>query len=49
MDSPAGPGIGSRLWQLLPENAIVRIARKLANRIFSILKTRKKYEYDRCC
>ena len=32
-----------------PQEAIVRIARKLSNRILSVLKTGKRYEYERCC
>lgn len=31
-----------------PQEAIVRIARKLSNRILSVLKTGKMYEYERC-
>lgn len=29
-------------------DAIIRIARKMSNRILSVLKSEKKYEYDRC-
>lgn len=31
------------------QEAIVRIARKISNRIFSVLKTGQPYEYDKCC
>ena len=30
------------------QKAIIRIARKLSNRIFMVLKTGKQYEYDKC-
>lgn len=32
-----------------PQEAIVRIARKLSNRLFCVLKNGKIYEYERCC
>lgn len=31
-----------------PQEAIIRIARKLANRILSVWKNEKQYEYDKC-
>lgn len=40
---------GNYCRRMSAQNAIVRIARKLSNRVFSVLKTGKKYEYDRCC
>ena len=34
--------------QMKGQEAIIRIARKLSNRILSVLKSGKKYQYDRC-
>lgn len=34
--------------RMLPQEAIIRITRKLSNRILIILKSGKKYEHDRC-
>ena len=35
--------------RMKPQEAIIRVARKLSNRIFMVLKTGKRYEYDKCC
>ena len=35
--------------RMKPQNAIIRIARKLSNRIFAVLKSGNIYEYDKCC
>jgi len=35
--------------RMKPQEAIIRIARKLSNRIFMVLKTGKLYTYDKCC
>lgn len=40
---------GELRQRMEPQEAIVRIARKLSNRILSVLKTGKRYEYERCC
>lgn len=40
---------GDYCRRMTPQKAIVRIARKLSNRVFSVLMTGKTYEYDRCC
>ena len=34
--------------RMKPQEAIIRVARKLSNRIFMVLKTGKQYEYDKC-
>ena len=39
---------GEYCKRMEPREAIIRIARKLANRIFMVLKTGKRYEFDRC-
>lgn len=39
---------GEYCRRMKPQEAIIRIARRLSNRILSILKRRKRYEYDKC-
>lgn len=34
--------------RMKPQEAIIRIARKMSSRIMTVLKSGKKYEYDRC-
>lgn len=48
-DRALAAAFGCYCRRMEKQEAIVRIARKLSNRIFSILKTGKKYEYERCC
>lgn len=47
-DRALAAAYGEYTKRMPEQNAIVRIARKLSNRIFTVLKTGKKYEYDRC-
>ncbi len=39
---------GEYCKRMKPQEAIIRIARKLSSRILNVLKNGKKYEYDRC-
>lgn len=39
---------GEYCKRMKPQEAIIRIARKLSNRILSVLKSGKRYEYDKC-
>ena len=48
-DSVMAASYGEFRKRMEPQEAIIRIARKLANRIFAILKSGKPYEYDKCC
>ena len=48
-DRALAASYGDYCRRMMPQEAIVRIARKLSNRVFSVLKTGKKYEYDKCC
>lgn len=47
-DSAMAAAYGKFCQRMKPQKAIIRIARKLSNRILHVLKTGKKYEYDRC-
>lgn len=47
-DSVMAAAYGEYCKRMKPQEAIIRIARKLANRILSVLKSGKKYEYDKC-
>lgn len=47
-DRTMGIAYGEYLKRMKPQEAIIRIARRLSNRILSILKSRKIYEYDKC-
>ena len=39
---------GEYCSRMKPQEAIIRVARKLSNRIFMVLKTGKQYEYEKC-
>lgn len=39
---------GEYCKRMKPQEAIIRIARKMSSRILAVLKSGKKYEYDRC-
>ena len=47
-DSIMSAAYGEYCKRMKPREAIIRIARKLANRIMSALRLGKKYEYDKC-
>lgn len=47
-DSAMAAAYGNYHKRMTSQEAIIRIARKLSNRIFCVLKTGKKYEYERC-
>jgi transposase len=47
-DSVMAAAYGEYRKRMESQEAIMRIARKLANRILTVLKTGKRYEYDRC-
>ena len=47
-DSVMAAAYGEYCKRMKTQEAIIRIARKLANRILTVLKTGKKYEYDKC-
>ncbi len=47
-DSVMAAAYGEYCKRMKPQEAIIRIARKLSSRILSVLKSGKKYEYDRC-
>lgn len=47
-DSVMAAAYGEYCKRMKPQEAIIRIARKLANRILSVLRSGKKYEYDKC-
>lgn len=49
MDRDLAAAFGRYCARMKPQNAIIRIARKLTNRIFAVLKSCKPYEYDKCC
>lgn len=40
---------GEYCKRMKPQEAIIRIACRLANRVLSVLKSDKEYEYDKCC
>lgn len=48
-DSVMSAAYGEYCKRMKPQEAIIRIARRLANRVLSVLKTEKEYQYDRCC
>lgn len=48
-DSVMSAAYGNYCMRMKPQEAIIRIARRLSNRILSVLKSGKKYEYDKCC
>ena len=47
-DRALAAAYGEYCKRMLPQEAIIRITRKLSNRILIILKSGKKYEHDRC-
>jgi len=47
-DSIMAAAYGEYCKRMKPQEAIIRIARKLSNRILNALKNGKKYEYDKC-
>jgi transposase len=47
-DAALAASFGEYSKRMKPQEAIVRIARKLSNRILSTLKSGKQYEYGRC-
>ncbi len=46
-DRVMAAAFGEYCKRMKPQEAIIRIARKMANRILTVLKSGKKYEYDR--
>ena len=46
-DAALAAAYGNYRKRMEPQEAIIRIARKLSNRVFRVLKTGKKYEYER--
>ena len=47
-DRALAAAYGNCCTRMKPQKAIIRIARKLSNRIFRVMKTGEKYEYDKC-
>ena len=47
-DSIMAAAYGEYCKRMKGQKAIIRIARKLANRIFHVMKNGQKYEYDKC-
>lgn len=47
-DSIMAAAYGEYCKRMKSQEAIIRIARKLSNRILNVLKNGKKYEYDKC-
>ena len=47
-DSVMAAAYGEYCKRMKPQEAIIRIARKLSSRILTVLKKGKKYEYDKC-
>lgn len=47
-DRAMASAYGEYCKRMKPQEAIIRIARKMSNRILSVLKSEKTYEYDRC-
>ncbi len=47
-DRAMAAAYGEYCKRMKPQEAIVRIARKLSNRILKVIRSGKKYEYDRC-
>lgn len=48
-DSVMSAAYGNYCQRMKPQEAIIRIARRLSNRVFSVLKLSREYEYDKCC
>lgn len=48
-DSVMSAAYGDYCKRMKPQEAIIRIARRLANRVLSVLKSDKEYQYDKCC
>ena len=47
-DSVMSAAYGEYCKRMKPQEAIIRIARRLANRVLNVLKSDEKYEYDKC-
>ena len=47
-DSVMAAAYGEYCQRMCPQKAIIRIARRLANRILRVLKNGEKYKYDKC-
>jgi len=47
-DSVMAAAYGEYCKRMKSQEAVIRIARKLSNRILKILRSGQKYEYDRC-